>query len=238
MYKEKEYKRRLEYISEDVKRLSDVLSEEVLNTPVPNYENVGVVLSNIEIASNMEDEESSSWKTQFEIPTHDPQTGQLNPYYEELTGKKNPLLGKQTDEDVEFFHDYFGNYFGAKNINDSRIILRVHRYDGDNKFILSIKEYLSKGVKLTEKQILGTKKVFTHLDDIENVNKNLMKGLKTPSTKDKDIEKMPNQKWHQIISFIKSGVRIIGYCFIPFNLVLATVLLVVSEVIGIIEELV
>ena len=25
------------------------------------------------------------------IPTHDPQTGQLNPHYEELTGKHNPL---------------------------------------------------------------------------------------------------------------------------------------------------
>lgn len=25
------------------------------------------------------------------IPTHDPQTGQLNPRYEELTGKPNPL---------------------------------------------------------------------------------------------------------------------------------------------------
>ena len=29
------------------------------------------------------------------IPTHDPQTGELNPYYEELTGEKNPLLPKQ-----------------------------------------------------------------------------------------------------------------------------------------------
>lgn len=27
----------------------------------------------------------------MEIPTHDPYTGELNPYYEELTGKKNPL---------------------------------------------------------------------------------------------------------------------------------------------------
>ena len=26
-----------------------------------------------------------------EIPTHDPQTGELNPYYEELTGERNPL---------------------------------------------------------------------------------------------------------------------------------------------------
>lgn len=29
----------------------------------------------------------------FEIPTHDPQTGELNPIYGELTGKKNPLKG-------------------------------------------------------------------------------------------------------------------------------------------------
>ena len=82
------------------------------------------------------------------VPTHDPQTGELNPYYEELTGKKNPL------------------------------------------------------------------------------------------TKDKDLDKMPNQKWHQIVSFIKSGVRIIGYCLIPYNLLIAAIVLVISEVIGIIEELV
>ena len=82
------------------------------------------------------------------VPTHDPQTGELNPYYEELTGKKNPL------------------------------------------------------------------------------------------TKDKDLDKMPNQKWHQIVSFIKSGVRIIGYCLIPYNLLIAAIVLVISEVIGVIEELV
>jgi hypothetical protein len=28
------------------------------------------------------------------IPTYDPQTGELNPYYEELTGKKNPMTIK------------------------------------------------------------------------------------------------------------------------------------------------
>lgn len=61
---------------------------------------------------------------------------------------------------------------------------------------------------------------------------------KNPMTDNKDLDKMPNQKWHQIVSFIKSGVRIVGYCFIPFNLVYATVLLVSSEVIGILEEMV
>jgi len=48
----------------------------------------------------------------------------------------------------------------------------------------------------------------------------------------------PDAKKHQIISFIKSGIRILGYCFIPFNLVVASILLILSEVVGIIEELV
>ena len=82
--------------------------------------------------------------SRYAIPESDPQTGELNPYYEELTGKKNPL----------------------------------------------------------------------------------------------DIKHMPNQKWHRYVSFIKSGVRILGYGLIPFNLVAATVVLIFSEIIGVIEELV
>ena len=54
----------------------------------------------------------------------------------------------------------------------------------------------------------------------------------------KNIDQMPDQKWHRRISFIKSGIRIAGYTLIPFNLIAATVVLVVSEVVGIIEELV
>ena len=48
----------------------------------------------------------------------------------------------------------------------------------------------------------------------------------------------PDARKHQIVSFIKSGIRIVGYCFIPFNLVTATILLILSEVVGIVEELV
>ena len=54
----------------------------------------------------------------------------------------------------------------------------------------------------------------------------------------KNIDQMPDQKWHRRISFIKSGIRIAGYALIPFNLIAATVVLVVSEVVGIVEELV
>jgi len=57
--------------------------------------------------------------------------------------------------------------------------------------------------------------------------------------KDRDnLKYMPNQKLHQQISFFKSGVRIVGYIFLPFNLVAATALLILSEIVGIIEELV
>ena len=53
-----------------------------------------------------------------------------------------------------------------------------------------------------------------------------------------DLINMPNQYWHRIISFVKSGVRLIGYAFIPFDLMVATMILIFSEVIGIVEELV
>ena len=48
----------------------------------------------------------------------------------------------------------------------------------------------------------------------------------------------PDAKKHQIISFIKSGIRILGYIVIPFNLPIAAGILVFSEFIGIVEELV
>ena len=60
----------------------------------------------------------------------------------------------------------------------------------------------------------------------------------TKSKIDKEIKHMPNQKWHKYVSFIKSGVRIAGYFLIPFSLVAATSVLIFSEIIGIIEELV
>ena len=54
----------------------------------------------------------------------------------------------------------------------------------------------------------------------------------------KNLDKLPDPKLHQIISFVKSGVRILGYVFIPFDLGVAVTLLIVSEAVGIVEELV
>ena len=52
------------------------------------------------------------------------------------------------------------------------------------------------------------------------------------------LDKIPDPKLHQQISFIKSGIRILGYVCIPFSLFWATIFLILSEVVGIIEELV
>ena len=54
----------------------------------------------------------------------------------------------------------------------------------------------------------------------------------------KPKQQLPDAKKHQIISFVKSGVRILGYGFIPFNIGVAVTLLIVSEAVGIVEELV
>jgi hypothetical protein len=48
----------------------------------------------------------------------------------------------------------------------------------------------------------------------------------------------PDPKLHQSISFLKSAVRITGYLSLPFGIVLGVTILVISELIGIIEELV
>tara|TARA_B100001287_G_scaffold172597_1_gene145331 strand:- start:3682 stop:3951 length:270 start_codon:yes stop_codon:yes gene_type:complete len=58
-----------------------------------------------------------------------------------------------------------------------------------------------------------------------------------PSTPAEPVN-YPDAKKHQVVSFIKSGIRILGYIFIPFNLVVSAILLILSEVVGIYEELV
>lgn len=60
--------------------------------------------------------------------------------------------------------------------------------------------------------------------------------IHTPEPKQK--QKLPDAYKHQVISFIKSGVRILGYGLLIVNVPIAVGVLIFSEVIGIIEELV
>ena len=52
----------------------------------------------------------------------------------------------------------------------------------------------------------------------------------------KELGAYPDAKKHKIISFIKSGIRIFGYALLPFHLVASVIFLILSEIVGIIEE--
>ena len=54
----------------------------------------------------------------------------------------------------------------------------------------------------------------------------------------KNLKHMPDQRLHQVISFIKSGIRILGYGLLLYSVPIALGVLILSEAIGIIEELV
>ena len=75
------------------------------------------------------------------------------------------------------------------------------------------------------------------LDDLYDRDLRQTINIKDLSTSNNILD-YPDAKKHQIVSFIKSGIRILGYCFIPFNLVVSAILLILSEIVGIIEELV
>jgi hypothetical protein len=56
--------------------------------------------------------------------------------------------------------------------------------------------------------------------------------------KPKSTQNIPDPKKHQIISFIKSGIRILGYFILPFDLLIGAGVLILSEIVGVYEELV
>ena len=61
---------------------------------------------------------------------------------------------------------------------------------------------------------------------------------KSKIDKEINFNKLPDPKNHQLISFLKSAVRISGYLLLSYSITLSVIVLVVSELIGIIEELV
>ena len=56
--------------------------------------------------------------------------------------------------------------------------------------------------------------------------------------KEAALEKLPDPRKHQIVSFVKSGVRILGYGALWWDISLSASILILSEVIGIGEEMV
>ena len=73
--------------------------------------------------------------------------------------------------------------------------------------------------------------------DRSNIYRDIFNG-KNKERWEEEQKHMPNQKWHKIMSFIKSSIRITGYILMPFDLVTAAFVLIFSEIVGILEELV
>ena len=65
-----------------------------------------------------------------------------------------------------------------------------------------------------------------------------MRKAKAQSRRIKSLKAYPDAKKHQIISFIKSGVRIFGYILLTVDITSAVIVLILSEALGIFEELV
>jgi hypothetical protein len=62
--------------------------------------------------------------------------------------------------------------------------------------------------------------------------------VKKPRGIEVDGHKIPDPKLHQQVSFIKSGIRILGYAALWWSIDIAATLLILSEIVGIGEELV
>ena len=63
------------------------------------------------------------------IPTHDPYTGEINPYYEELTGEKNPLSYKVSkNQKLESLNDILIELANNRKIDYESKILSLERY--------------------------------------------------------------------------------------------------------------
>jgi len=73
--------------------------------------------------------------------------------------------------------------------------------------------------------------------DRSNIYRDIFNG-KNKERWEEEQKHMPNQKWHKIMSFIKSSIRITCYALVPFDLVTAAIVLIFSEIVGILEELV
>mgnify|MGYP003111678694 CR=1 FL=1 len=50
--------------------------------------------------------------------------------------------------------------------------------------------------------------------------------------------KQPDARKHFIVSMIKSLMRIIGFCFLPHEIIVAMIILIGAELIGVAEEMV
>jgi hypothetical protein len=91
---------RLVFIRQDVARILEQLPEALLETPIEGFENLGVVLHNIAIASDEKDTEPEHWLvTWFEVYRHD-----------EIEGTETIAEFDTEKQAIDFMYDYSMRY--------------------------------------------------------------------------------------------------------------------------------
>ena len=91
---------RLVFIRQDVARILEQLPEALLETPIEGFENLGVVLNNIAIASDETDTEPEHWLvTWFEVYRHD-----------EIEGTETIAQFDTEKQAKDFMYDYSMRY--------------------------------------------------------------------------------------------------------------------------------
>lgn len=91
---------RLAFIRQDVARILEQLPEALLETPIEGFENLGVVLNNIAIASDETDTEPEHWLvTWFEVYRHD-----------EIEGTETIAQFDTEKQALDFMYDYSMRY--------------------------------------------------------------------------------------------------------------------------------
>lgn len=91
---------RLVFIRQDVARILEQLPEALLETPIEGFENLGVVLNNIAIASDETDTEPEHWLvTWFEVYRND-----------EIEGTETIAQFDTEKQALDFMYDYSTRY--------------------------------------------------------------------------------------------------------------------------------
>ena len=108
-------------------------------------------------------------KTEIKIPTDDPQTGELNPYYKELTGKENPLEEDVTNKRMNIIgqNGNDGLHYD-KEVEEPRVIKSEDDLNEKELEELS-KEVGRNESKVEEKPINPTKKELEKLAEVLNI---------------------------------------------------------------------
>ena len=110
---------------------------------------------------------------------------------------------------------------GVKDVYGKEARERNHMILAHSPTTLLIEELRKR--KMSDREIMDSKPNWSYKDTKVNIPKE---------------KPHPDAHKHQVVSFIKSGVRILGYGLLIVNLPIAVTTLIFSEVIGIIEELV